>query len=47
MMPVVVYPKEYLDELHAEIEEIKSKIAAGTQPIFSNVDELFTKLEED
>lgn len=45
--PVVVYPKKYLDELREEIEETKTKIAAGEQPVFDNVDALFAKLEEN
>lgn len=47
MMPVVVYPKKYLDELREEIDEAKAKIASGEQPVFDNVDALFAKLEED
>jgi AbrB family looped-hinge helix DNA binding protein len=45
IMPVVVYPKKYLDELREEIEETKAKIASGEQPVFDNVDALFAKLE--
>ena len=44
-MPVVVYPKKYLDELREEIRETKAKIASGKQPVFDNVDALFSKLE--
>lgn len=33
MMPVVVYPKKYLDELRGEIDEAKAKIASGEQPV--------------
>lgn len=47
IMPVVVYPKKYLDELREEIAETKTKIASGKQPIFDNVDALFAKLEEN
>lgn len=45
MMPVVVYPKKYLDELRGEIDEAKAKIASGEQPVFDSVDALFAKLE--
>ncbi len=45
MIPVVVYPKKYLDELRAEIDEAKAKIASGEQPVFDSVDALFEKLE--
>ncbi|MGI6095168.1 MAG: AbrB/MazE/SpoVT family DNA-binding domain-containing protein [Lachnospiraceae bacterium] len=47
MIPVVVYPKKYLDELREEIDEAKAKIASGEQPVFDNVDALFAKLETD
>lgn len=47
MMPVVVYPKKYLDELRGEIDEAKAKIASGEQPVFDGVDALFAKLEAD
>lgn len=47
MMPVVVYPKKYLDELRGEIDEAKAKIASGEQPVFDSVDTLFAKLETD
>lgn len=47
MLPVAVYPKKYLDELRAELGEIKTKIASGEQPVFDSVDALFAKLEAD
>lgn len=47
MMPVVVYPKKYLDELRSELDEVKAKINAGQQPVFDSVDALFAKLEAD
>ena len=47
MLPVVVYPKGYLDELRGELDEVKAKIASGEQPVFDSVDALFTKLEAD
>lgn len=47
IMPVAVYPKKYLDELRKEIEQTKTKIASGEQPVFDNVDALFAKLEEN
>lgn len=45
LMPVAVYPKQYIAELREEIEETKSKIASGEQPVFDTVDALFDKLE--
>ncbi len=47
MMPVVVYPKKYLDELRGEIDEAKAKIVSGEQSVFDSVDALFAKLEAD
>lgn len=47
LQPVVVYPKKYMDRLHKEIKEVKEKLAAGEQPVFDTVDELFRYLEED
>ncbi|MCM1143880.1 MAG: AbrB/MazE/SpoVT family DNA-binding domain-containing protein [Blautia sp.] len=47
IMPVAVYPKQYLDELKKEIENVKEKIISGEQPMFDNVDALFDKLEAD
>ena len=47
MMPVVVYPKNYINELQDEINSIKNKIKSGEQPVFDNIDALFECLEED
>jgi len=46
LLPVVTYPKKYLEELRGEIDEAKAKIASGEQPVFDNVDALLVKLEE-
>lgn len=47
IMPVVVYPKKYVDELREELDDIRAKIASGEQPVFDSVDSLFDKLEND
>ena len=47
MLPVVVYPKKYLDELRSELDDVKAKIASGEQPVFDSVDALFARLEAD
>lgn len=47
IMPVVVYPKKYLNELRDEIADVKVKIASGEQPVFDSVDALFEKLEAE
>ena len=45
IMPVVVYPKKYLDELRREIDDVKERLASGEQPVFDHVDALFDALE--
>jgi AbrB family looped-hinge helix DNA binding protein len=46
IMPVVVYPRKYLDDLRAEIEMTKDLIASGEQPVFDNVEAMLAKLDE-
>ena len=46
MVPVAVYPKKYVNELHGEIKELKENILSGKQPVFDSIDALFDKLEE-
>ena len=46
IIPAVVYPKAYVDQLHAEITQLKKKVAMGEQPVFNDIDALFDKLEE-
>ena len=45
LMPVTVYPKRLVDELHSEIEELKEGIKNGRKPVFDNIDSLFDSLE--
>ena len=47
IVPVAVYPKKYVEELKAEILEIKQNINSGKQPVFDNVDDLFEHLENE
>ena len=47
MLPVVVYPKKYLDELRGELSEAKERIALGEQPVFDSMDALLEELEKD
>lgn len=47
MMPVVVYPKKYLDALRKEVSTVKEKLASGEQPTFDSMDALFAKLDEE
>ena len=45
IIPVVVYPKKYIDELKNEILDVKNKIKTGKQPTFNNVEDLFKQLD--
>ena len=47
IMPVVVYPKGYVEKLLRDVEDIRKKVAAGEQPVFDNVDELILCLESE
>ena len=47
LMPVTVYPKKYVDELHQEIDGLKSDIKNGKKPVFDSIDSLFDKLESN
>ncbi len=47
IMPVAVYPKNYVEALRKEVEQVKSNIKSGNQPTFENIDSLFEKLEEN
>ena len=46
MVPVIVYPKKYVDELHGELSQMLERIKSGEQPVFDSIDELIDKLEE-
>ena len=45
LMPVTVYPKEYIHQLHAEIAQLKEDIQKGNHPVFDNLDSLFADLD--
>ena len=45
LMPVTVYPRDYVAELRREIDCVKADIDSGKQPVFSSIDSLFDKLE--
>ncbi len=47
LMPVTVYPKKYVDELHREISDLKADIKSGKKPVFDSIDSLFDKLENN
>jgi len=47
IMPVVVYPKGYVDKILEDVENIRQNVAAGYQPVFNNLDDLIASLEGD
>ena len=47
IMPVVVYPKGYVDRILEDVENIRKDVAAGRQPVFDNVDDLIESLDGD
>ncbi|MCL2421160.1 MAG: AbrB/MazE/SpoVT family DNA-binding domain-containing protein [Defluviitaleaceae bacterium] len=47
IMPVIVYPKAYINKILEDVENIRQDVAAGRQPIFDNVDDLIASLEGD
>lgn len=47
IVPVVSYPKAYVEKLHGEINQLRESIRNGDQPVFNNLDDLFEKLEEE
>ena len=46
IMPVVVYPKKYVDSLREEVNLVKENLKNGKQPMFDNIDSLFDSLEK-
>ena len=46
MIPVAVYPKNYVADLQSEIVQLKEAIKNGKQPVFDNIDSLIHQLEE-
>jgi len=46
IVPVVVYPKKYVEELIYEIAEIKDHVKYGTKPVFDNIEDLIKQLEK-
>ena len=47
IMPVAVYPQEYVDEMLDDVETIRKNIATGQQQVFNNIDDLIASLEGD
>ena len=46
LVPVAVYPKQYVDELEKEVAIVRARLKDGTQPKFSRVDAMMNALEK-
>lgn len=46
LVPVAVYPKQYVDELEKEVAVVRARLKDGTQPKFSSVDAMMNALEK-
>ncbi len=46
IMPVVVYPKGYVNQLRSEIDQLKDNIKKGKTPVFDKLDSLFADLDK-
>lgn len=46
MIPVAVYPDDYVEQLRRETAELRANIASGKQAVFDNVDSLIDALEK-
>jgi len=46
MVPVVLCPTNYIEELKNEIQELKSNAADGRKPVFDQVDKLLKRIEK-
>ena len=47
LIPVVTYPKAYIEKLEKEAKKIKKNIKNGKQPVFSSVDEMLEYMEKN
>ncbi|MBQ7544026.1 MAG: AbrB/MazE/SpoVT family DNA-binding domain-containing protein [Synergistaceae bacterium] len=46
MIPVAVYPVDYVEQLRKETAELRDNISSGKQPVFDSVDAMIEALEK-
>ena len=46
MIPVAVYPDDYVEQLRKETSTLMERIKSGEQPFFESVDDLIDALEK-
>lgn len=45
LIPIVVYPKKYVEELENEVKKVKEQIANGKARVYNTTEELFAHLD--
>lgn len=46
LVPVVTYPKAYVEQLEKEAKNVDEKLKTGKQPVFTSVDDMMAYLEK-
>ncbi|WP_282926587.1 AbrB/MazE/SpoVT family DNA-binding domain-containing protein [Helcococcus kunzii] len=46
LIPVAVYPESVINNLKESVNEIKSALKNGEQPVFDDIDSLFEELDK-
>ena len=46
MIPVAVYPDDYVEQLRKETAELRDNVSSGKQPVFDSVDAMIEALEK-
>lgn len=47
LIPVTVYPKQYVENLETELTALKKQIAGGKHEVFNNLDDMFNSLDKE
>ena len=47
LVPVVTYPKKYVEDLKKEVAELKKNIKSGKQKTYNNIGDMIASLEKD
>lgn len=47
LIPVTIYPKNYVESLETELTQLKKQISSGKVKVFHDVDDMFESLEEE
>ena len=47
LVPVTVYPKDYVKKLESELSKLKKQIESGEKKSYDNLDDMFASLDEE